>query len=1073
MLNAIIIYNVMKSQKKLLLLAAIVLLPVYSCVNEPMDSTQQNAQSSLVATSKEQVSAMKSSAVDLESVLEALRELPELEQSAAQLEDCVNSLNEHIAVAESGFSGAGASVAAMKLQSKIADAVGALKVALAIAGNDSFEKGLSSVEAGVAEWLGKNFKNHFIVSVERARLCAMIAVVDRQTLSIDAIASDVEAGLRVGDASSLKTVSTSVGENSESLSLLDEKMASLGAEVEECYTDAVKAATSATKSALKAVNTKAVATLAETAGTLSDLSDRVASCESKIDELESRLTEVEKDVTELLGMIQSLSFVSEYSTETAVAYYSLSSSLDPDRSSEGKMARVPNSSFNLNFLVRPAAAAAALAESSLWNEGVTVKGYYAQRVSLSSAVYDFLDFNIIGVSAGDNGLVTVTVENAFSDEFYFKETGAKVALSVVNGKTDVTSRFVEIVPKDASGKIYAESITLTPSTLSIQNGDTYQLEAVILPADVTDKGCVWEDYDSEYFNVDSGGKLTATEVGTSPVEVTANATDEFGRKLTARCNVEVTPAFRIVGKGYVEVGSKITLSVESPNAVAAEDLNWEIRLNNTVTGVAQYVTLTEDEQTGDAVIEGLEMKFNTEKKEYDTFEVVCTVGESNPIELVHELRVVAVQPKGVQLKNGLPNDAKEVSVKKVSGYDFAATILPATVDTDLFRCVYYSGDNTDVLYTGFANENGWAEIRGIGDATLTITVDTDTQYNYYYPKVTKDEEKYHRDITVHVEPYYVETLVLSAGTDEIDIETPTQITATFTSDVEGVDPTYKDLTWESLTDAATVTSGGEVTGVKEGTAIIRASTLAKATADGVPMEATCTLTVNKPGSPVNVGEYYFSDGSWGAIDAEENKGKTVFGVIFAKANVSAADAHLAADGKTQCTHGLAIGLKEENSYFASNSNASVNGPVNWLLGQGYPVTTQDKICGYGNTKGLSSTSAESGLPDLSIKVTNVSKSYYIKHCSVVKPADASSGWYIPSYYEMTLIHSALSTVNSSLTAAGGTVVAADGLYWHSTFYYDSQYGYNYIKPFNMATGEWYQTNFSDSSQHPVRVVIAF
>lgn len=1056
----------MKSQKKLLLkLVAAVLLSVVSCVNDPMESTRPDGQSSLVATSHEQVSAMKSSVVEIEAVMGALSELQGLEDSAVRFEDCVNSLKEHISLVESGLSGANASIASLKLQGRIAEATGALKVALAIADDDSsLQKELSSMENSVASWLGKDFKNHFVVSSECARLCSMIAIVEQQVFSIDAIASDVEAGLRVGDASSLKSVLTSVRKNSESLSSLSQEMTSLGTEVEKCYTDAVKAATPAVRSALKTVNTKAVSLLAETGSTLSDLSDRIASCESKIDELESRLTQVEADVTELLGMIQSLSFVSEYSTETAIAYYSLSSSLDSDRASEGKMARVPNSSFNLNFLVRPAAAAAALAESSLWNEGVTVKGYYAQKISLASASYDFLDFNITGVSANENGLVTVTVENAFSDEFYFKETGAKVALSVVNGKTDVTSRFVEIVPKDASGKIYAESITLTPAALSIQNGDTYQLEAVVLPSDVTDKGCVWEDYDSEYLNVDSAGKLTATAVGESVVEVTANATDEFGRKLTAQCNVQVAPAVRIIGKGYVEVGNKITLSVESPNAIVAEDVEWKVMLNSSVDQAATYVTLTEDEQTGDAVVEGLKMLFNTDKKEYTTFEVVCTVGQSDPVELVHELKVVAVQPKGVQLRNGLPNDAKEASAKIGAGYNLAADILPNTVDNTLFRCRYTS-NREDLLSVGLSNENGWAETVGEGDATATIEVLSDSQYDYYYPAKTK----FTRDITVHVEPYYVASLVLSAGTDEIDIDTPTQITATFTSDVAEIEPTYKNLTWESLDEeVATVASDGVVTGKTEGTAIIRARTLAKATADGVPMEATCTLTVVKPGSPVNVGEYYFSDGTYGSKDTEENKNKTVVGVIFAKVNVSAADPHLYADGKTQCTHGLAIGLNEEDSYFASSSSASVNSPVNWLLGQGYPVTTQDKICGYGNTKGLSSTgSAE--LTALSVKLTNVSKKYTLK----VKPADASSGWYIPSYYEMTLIHSALSTVNSSLTAAGGTVVAADGLYWHSTFYYDSQYGYNYLKPFDMAAGEWDQITFSDYTQHPVRVVIAF
>ena len=112
----------------------------------------------------------------------------------------------------------------------------------------------------------------------------------------------------------------------------------------------------------------------------------------------------------------------------------------------------------MTFLVRPAAAADALAQT--WQESLSVVGYYANRIQQQATV-NIQSFDITNaVATHGKGLLTVTVNNAFDDEFYFKEKGAMLALSVESGKNNCASKFVEIVPRDISGKVYAESICL-------------------------------------------------------------------------------------------------------------------------------------------------------------------------------------------------------------------------------------------------------------------------------------------------------------------------------------------------------------------------------------------------------------------------------------------------------------------------------------------------------------------------------------------------------------------------------------------------------------------------------------
>ena len=1058
-----------------LMLASAVMLCFTSCLNEATDPNSGEGQlPANVATLSEQVAAMKSSVAAIEALSADFSETDGLEEAAAQLEYCATLVKEHIASVEAGMSGVNAAIAAMKLQKEIANVTGALKVEVALFENEEkIQSDILEVETRVAAWLGKYFKNYFEVSAEQARLSSMLSLVKSQSISADAISSDVEAGLRVGDATGLNEVVATVAKNSETLSELSASMTALASEVEQGYTSAINSNSS--KSALKALNTKATTALANSTPTINELDARIKVCEEAIADLNTRLEKVETDINALLGMIQSLTFVSEYSDDKAVAYYSMTSELNPERAGEGKKDRVPAETFNLTFLVRPAAVADALAQT--WQESLSVIGYYANAIQ-TRATSNIQEFNIVdAVSTTGKGLLTVTVNNAFDDDFYFKEKGAKLALAVESGKNNCASKFIEIVPRDITGKVYAESLELTPTTLSIQNGDSYKLVAKVTPSNVTDQGFIWEDYNSEYVSIDANGTLTATAVGKSQIRVSANATDEFGRELSAMCDVDVTPAIRIVGSGYVEVGKSITLDIESPNYIDPQYVKWNLEW----AGNSGYLGLEKNDD-GSCTLTGYSICFQPpagspsgSKSVYQPINVVCTIeGAKEPVVLTTGVMVVALQPKAIAV-NGLAHDDNKLSLKRGETFQCVSTVQPDDVNMDWFNIIYQS-NQTAVASVDF--RSGLITANAFGTTTIDIKLSDKTSESYFYPN---REGGWARTLAVTVEPYWVKSMTLPE-TYKMAPNAVATLTPDWISDVEGVAPSDQTLTWTS-SDPSVIEinpTTGQMTALKEGTSTITATTSGS---NSVPSgsehkTSSCFVTVEIPTVPVNVGDFYYSDGTWSTT---RDNSKTIIGIIFSKVDATAADGMLRAN-YPECSHGLVMSISEYNESFGYiQARGGANYPLagEWLYKAGYKVYDTSIANGYSNTIGWNAYGESKGdalvydvkYAALFRENTGISD---VHANNVPSPLKASS-WYVPSYYEMNEIYQNRDLINTRLRSISKTEISAVG-YWMSSFKSEDKYNDGYLRYFDMSTGGWGDMlNYSGaySEKRPVRVVLAF
>lgn len=977
-------------------LASACLLCFTSCLNEAADPNSGEGQlPTNVATLAEQVAAMKSSVTDIEFVQATLSDYAELQSAAAQFEACATSVNEHIANVESGLSGVTAVMTTLRLQGKIAQVAGALKAHVSLHSNTgALNAGINALEKSVAQWLGKDFSYYYGVAAQKARLESVLAVAQSQSLSADAIASDVEAGLRVGDASGLKTLVETVGKNLSTLSALTQKMSALTSEVEQGYSSAIKSEASSTKATLKALNTKAAAAVSETGTTLADLASRISACETALADIDARLDKVEADVNALLGMIQSVTFMSEYAEDYAYAYYDMDLTQrvsNDDLPYNGKAQRTATGTMELTYMVRPASAAKAL-NANL--DAIKVIGYYAKAAISTKAplASDYIDFDVTKVAVVNEtrGLVTVTVRPNLREAFYYFEIGAKCALSITNEKTDVMSNFVELYPKENSNRVYVYSVTPSRDYIVIKKGESTSLTADVYPGDVTTPGCHFSSSNPNVVTYDqSTGQIIAKEVGEATITITSKGTDEWGLPVIATCGVKVEEALTLTGQRYVEVGYTAEMFLEYPKTAVIESKVWStsdpsklaVDQNGTVTGVADT--------------------YNATTKAYTEVTVSCTVNGVTTVSW--PMYVAATQPRKLITSN-LADNQSEISLRVNESLSLASTIYPENVPEGAYKVIYQSDQALGWINydTGLidANRNTYATT-----AWVTITVENYDKEQYY---ITDSRVK--RVIAVKVIPYYVKTISLNDVEIEIG-QAAVTLTPTLTSDVAGKAPTNSALTWTSSNEAiATVDQNGKVTPVAPGNTTITAT--AK---DGSNVSGSCMVTVTQPWKEFNVGDYVVRNPYTKEIEFYSSKpSSNVVGIVIAKTNPRATDPML----PESCTHGIAIALGEGEGTWSSNDSQKVS---DWAASSGQAFVADVNVySGYTNTQALKAFISAKGASSGIISALNT----YNQNGPGLP--NGASAYYIPSAAAMKNIAN-LSGGNmdfsDKLTGIGGTALS--------------------------------------------------
>lgn len=696
---------------------------------------------------------------------------------------------------------------------------------------------------------------------------------------------------------------------------------------------------------------------------------------------------------------------------------------------------------------------------------VTVTAVKPTKIELSSRTLE------LTVGSEHALEVKITPENAVADDITWYTTDDKVATvkdglvkAVAKGDATITVKcnggelaaVCQVKVTEENIVIKPTAVEVAPETLALKVGEKGTLTVTFTPSNAEVTDLVWETSDNTVATV-ADGEVTALKAGEALITAKCN-----NGELSSSCKVTVTAetepdpdpdpnpdpdkliAVMIVpqdGKTDVQVGEHLNLTaVYTPSDAKPNSVSWTV----------DNESLATIDQNG--VLEGV---LATKGSDNNWMEVVVTV-TADGLSTSMRVRVIPKQAEDIQFS--LPENNQ---IRIGEGWRFEPKVYPEGLGFGVLAISDPFGNISDGFYTNPYTPGKYSYIFTLSDHENLV-----------------NEYKLSRSASLDVIPYWVETVSLPESVD-MEVGSSLSLTPEFTSDVEGVQPTYKDVIWSSSdkTVATVNEKTGEISALKAGTVEITVTTCHSWSVPSGESHksATCVVTIDEPAVALNIGDYYYSDGTW---SSELDPSKKVIGIVFSKANAAASDSHLASD-YPGCTHGLVLSTEELLTSCTEGRSWSWLDLGNWCLGNGYgQFYDLDKPVGYSNTLGFEAANAaaiQSYGYTIDFTMFN-STSQLMSHRDAVAVPSTASRWYIPSYKEMVMLYENVGLVNERLEAVEGDLVAVTRAlyddtsyqYWCSTYDLSNKV----IRAFSMLNGDWFGSK-TEATKLGCRVVLAF
>ena len=420
-------------------------------------------------------------------------------------------------------------------------------------------------------------------------------------------------------------------------------------------------------------------------------------------------------------------------------------------------------------------------------------------------------------SSSDDGIASVDQSGLVTGR-----TSGSAVITVTSSDGGFTSSCVFTV---ASVPVYISGLAMNKSATTVVVGKSETLFGVITPSTATDQVLLWSSSNEGVATVGRySGVVTGVSVGTATITATSSYTTGGTDITTAAAVSVVASEVPVTGitlsksSMIIDAGSSETISATvSPVGATGQSLLWtssksaiaSVCSDGTVTGVS----------AGSAVI--------TASTVDGSIKATCSI-------LVK---------------------AANIAVTGVSLNKSSTTIQAGTSET-LFALLEPSlASNQNVTWSSSTSNATVSDgkVTGVSAGSATITV------------TTADGGKTATcECTITAAAVPVSDLSLSADPSGIKVGNSVKMTASITPSTA----TNQNLIWVSLSPAvATVNAAGVVTGVANGTAIIKANAT-----DGSGCSATCTVTVTVPVTAVKI---YTNDSSATVTSAAVNGGFTL------------------------------------------------------------------------------------------------------------------------------------------------------------------------------------------------------
>ena len=339
-------------------------------------------------------------------------------------------------------------------------------------------------------------------------------------------------------------------------------------------------------------------------------------------------------------------------------------------------------------------------------------------------------------------------------------------------------------------EIPVSSVTISQPTAEMIVGETVKLSATISPSNATDKDVIWASSKQSVATIDRSGLVTAIAEGTSNITATA------GGK-TGTCLITVSK--KIIEVSSIELNKTELSLIEEEEFTLVATVKPEDATDKSVTWTSS-----------DSSVAAVENGKVTAIKE-GTTSITAKAGNKSVS------CVVSVSKKVIAVTEVIL-DNTSLSMVEGDEITLTATVKP---DDAIDKTVSWSSSNASI-----AGVSASGEVTALKEGTAVITA--------------KSGDK-SANCTVTVKKPFV--AVESVSLDNISLELTEGEKATLTATVLPNNATDKSVNWSSSNASiAGVSASGEVTALKEGTAVI--------TAKSGDKSANCTVTVKKLFIPV-------------------------------------------------------------------------------------------------------------------------------------------------------------------------------------------------------------------------------
>ena len=404
---------------------------------------------------------------------------------------------------------------------------------------------------------------------------------------------------------------------------------------------------------------------------------------------------------------------------------------------------------------------ATVSPSNATNKTVSWKSSATSVATVSSS-------GLITAKAEGSATITVTTED-----------GGKTATCRVTVKKKVIS---------------VTGVSVSPTSLTLTEGDTYQLSATVSPSNATNKSVKWQSSAAGIATVSSSGLVTAKLIGSATITVTT----EDGSK-TATCRVTVNKkTISVTGVSLnktsvtlTEGGTTQLSATVAPSNATNQKVSWKSSATSVATVSSNGLVTANAE--GSATI--------TVTTEDGGYSASCRVTVNK---MTISVTGVSVSPTSVTLTEG-------------DTYQLTATVSPSNAAD---KNVKWQSNATSI-----ATVSSTGLVKAVSAGTTSITV---TTVDGGYMAICW--------VTVNKKTISVTGVSVSPTSVTLTEGNTYQLSAT----VSPSNATNKNVSWKSsATSVATVSSNGLITAKAEGSTYITA-----VTEDG-GYSASCQVTVKK------------------------------------------------------------------------------------------------------------------------------------------------------------------------------------------------------------------------------------